>query len=178
MLIGRPVGRVPLEGIEGLGPRDERPPDREAHALRDPGEPPPMGAEERTHPAPPAQSEAPVQSGILLDPLTRVLAAPTRPAATSSEPLPAAPPLPAELEKLMLRLVRRVALGGDGRRTSARIEIGAGELAGATVTVHAERHELMVEIDLPSGIGAERFRERIEERLLGRGLELRELVVR
>jgi len=94
------------------------------------------------------------------------------------ESMPGAVQLPPDLEKLLFRLVRRVAFGGDGRRGSARIEIGGGELAGATLTIHAERHELRVEIELPPGGRADGWRERIERRLLGRGLDLKEIIVR
>jgi hypothetical protein len=85
-------------------------------------------------------------------------------------------PLP--FAELWARLVRRVALGGDGRRATARIEIGAGEWAGAAIVVHAVEREITLEIDLPAGARVEAWRERIADRLRERGLELSELIVR
>jgi hypothetical protein len=93
-----------------------------------------------------------------------------------SAPPPAAGPVP--FAELWTRLVRRVAWGGDGRRATARIEIGEGEWAGAAIVVHALEREIAIEIDLPAGARLEAWRERIASRLRERGLELSELTVR
>jgi hypothetical protein len=85
-------------------------------------------------------------------------------------------PLP--LAELWTRLVRRVAWGGDGRRTTARIEIGSGQWAGAAIVVHALEREITLEIDLPAGAQLDDWRERIADRFRERGLELAELTVR
>jgi hypothetical protein len=76
------------------------------------------------------------------------------------------------------RLVRRVAWGGDARRGTARIEIGAGEWAGAAIVVHAVERQVAVEIELPPGARLEAWRERIAERLSERGIALSELTIR
>jgi hypothetical protein len=80
--------------------------------------------------------------------------------------------------ELWTRLVRRVAWGGDGRRATARIEIGEGEWAGAAIVVHALEREIAIEIDLPEGARLDAWRERIAGRFRERGLELSELTVR
>lgn len=107
-----------------------------------------------------------------LDPLARHLAL--------DRPLPVPPPAAApppnapliHVEQLVARLVRRVAWGGDGRRGAARIEVGAGELAGATITVESCGRELSLDVDLPPGVPADAWRERIAARLRSRGFEL------
>ena len=78
--------------------------------------------------------------------------------------------LPSDLEQLLGRLVRRAAWGGDRQRGTARIELGSGELAGATLTVSAEGSEVSVELELPPGIAPEPWQQRIRERLTERGL--------
>ncbi len=69
------------------------------------------------------------------------------------------------LEHLLPALVRRVAWCGDGRRGTIRLELGAGELAGATLLVHADGGRVRVHLDLPAGVDAARWEERIRERL-------------
>ncbi|MEB2313798.1 MAG: hypothetical protein OZ928_18285 [Polyangiaceae bacterium] len=116
-----------------------------------------------------------------LDPLSRHLAFDRPPALATAAPHASAPPpnaaLPA-VEELVQRLVRRVAWGGDGRRGTARVELGAGELAGATITVESSGRELHVEVELPPGVEAEPWRERLSARLRARGFELATLEVR
>jgi hypothetical protein len=60
--------------------------------------------------------------------------------------------------------------GGDRRRGSARIELGQGPLAGATLIVHAEQRSVRVELELPPGSNVtDDWQRRILERLEGRG---------
>jgi hypothetical protein len=112
------------------------------------------------------------------DPLVRSLAAQdvrgVNPPADGSSLAQLAP----ELEFLMTQLVRRAAWGGDRRRGTARIELGSGELAGATLLVESEQNEVRIELELPAGVLAEPWRERIAARLSARGLAVRELSVR
>lgn len=76
------------------------------------------------------------------------------------------------LDVLIPRLVRRVAVGsGDGQAT-ARIELGAGELEGATLLISVHGAELSIDLQVPVGVSAELWRERIEERLRARGLSV------
>jgi hypothetical protein len=82
------------------------------------------------------------------------------------------------LELLLHRLVRRVAWAGDGRAGTMRLELGAGELEGSTVVVHAEGRELHVEVELGPGLDPQAWRARIAERLNASGLHVRELEVR
>lgn len=115
-----------------------------------------------------------------LDPLARSLAG-MRPW-TSPAPPPAAAPLAPnatllQMEQTVTRLVRRVAWGGDGARGTARIELGAGELAGATITVRSDARELSVDVDLPPGVPAGPWRDRLLARLEQRGFAVRELNV-
>ena len=82
------------------------------------------------------------------------------------------------LELLLHRLVRRVAWAGDGRAGTMRLELGAGELEGTTVVVHADGRELRVEVELSPGLDQRAWRARIAERLNASGLHVRELDVR
>lgn len=159
------------------GTTNERPLTTDADDGRGAGE---GDAEADGAPCPLESTEAPdgMVDGVV-DPLMRSLAhagprvAPPEPAA----PPPANASLP-ELEQLLQRLVRRAAWGGDGRRGSARLEIGAGPLEGATLLVQAEGGEVSVDLELPPGADAEPWRARLRERLEARGLSVRELSVR
>jgi hypothetical protein len=82
----------------------------------------------------------------------------------------AAVPVPVDLDLLLQRLVRRAAWGGDGRRGTARLELGSGELTGATLTVSAVDGEVAVELELPPGAAPALWQERISERLAARGI--------
>lgn len=112
-----------------------------------------------------------------------------RHAAQLAPPMQASDPPPADaakaevarrgsLEELLPALVRRIAWGGDARRGSVRIELGAGELAGGTVVVHADDGCVRVELTVPSGIDSGVWRERIERRLVARGLDVASVDVR
>jgi hypothetical protein len=94
----------------------------------------------------------------------------------------AAPPLvgapPPSFAEVWGRLVRRFAWGGDGRRTTARIEIGDGAWSGATIVVTAAAREVAVHVEVPTGLAAGAWCERLIERLRERGLELSELTIR
>jgi hypothetical protein len=81
------------------------------------------------------------------------------------------------LEHLMTALVRRVAWSGDGRRGSARLEIGAGALAGATLVIHADDGRVRVHLDVPPGIDVSAWRERIARSLAARRIATDELDV-
>jgi hypothetical protein len=74
------------------------------------------------------------------------------------------------LEDLLPELVRRVAWSGDGRRGTVRLELGAGELAGATLLVHADDGRVRLQLSVPPGVSARGWGERIAERLGARGL--------
>lgn len=82
------------------------------------------------------------------------------------------------LEELLPALVRRIAWGGDTRRGSVRIELGAGELAGGTVVVHADDGRVRVELTVPRGVDAGVWHDRIERRLAARGLDVASVDVR
>jgi hypothetical protein len=71
--------------------------------------------------------------------------------------------------QLLERWVRRVALGGDRHRAVARLELGHGELAGATLTVTAEAGAVAIELDLPDARDALELEQRVRERLARRG---------
>jgi hypothetical protein len=85
------------------------------------------------------------------------------------------------LEELVPQLVRKLALAGDGKRATVRVEIGGGPLAGATVLVSNESGALRVDVEAPSNLGAgERaaWSERIKNRLVARGLSVEDVAVR
>jgi hypothetical protein len=95
-------------------------------------------------------------------PFAFVTTTPTRPASTARAA--------ASLEDLLPALVRRIAWSGDRHRGTVRLELGAGELAGATLLVHAEGGRVRVHMEVPPGVDAGRWRERICQRLSSRGL--------
>jgi hypothetical protein len=82
----------------------------------------------------------------------------------------AAPRALASLEHLVPALVRRVAWSGDARRGTARLEIGAGELAGATLLVHADDGRVQVHLSVPPGVDTASWQRRIAERLASRNI--------
>ena len=118
----------------------------------------------------------------LLEPLEFCLAVPTGtgasmmpaaavPAATAGTTLPLAWPL-------MERLVRRLALGGNGRSGTARIEIGAGELTGATLLLTAEAGTVDVAVELPAGAAPGDWEVRLRDRLARSGVPVGSISVR
>jgi hypothetical protein len=86
-----------------------------------------------------------------------------------SRPAPTASP-PAALEQLWPALVRRVAWDGDGLRGTVHLELGAGRLSGATVTLVCEDDRIRVELSAPPGVDLEGWRARIASRLEAAGL--------
>jgi hypothetical protein len=86
---------------------------------------------------------------------------------------PAADPAPkvraaASLEDLIPSLVRRIAWSGDRHRGSVRLELGTGELAGATLLVHAEGGRVRVQMNVPAHVNADEWQERLRRRLAAR----------
>ena len=88
-------------------------------------------------------------------------------------PAPATLPLREDLQNLLTGLARRTAWGGDRRKGSARIELSVGSLAGATLVVHTEQRSVRVELELPPGLAAPGWQQRITERLEARGFAAR-----
>jgi hypothetical protein len=68
--------------------------------------------------------------------------------------------------------VRRIAWSGNARSGSARLELGAGELEGATLTIHADDGIVRVAIELPPGVDGAAWKERISGRLGALGLQV------
>jgi hypothetical protein len=81
------------------------------------------------------------------------------------------------LEDLLPILVRRVAWSTDGKRATARLEIGSGDLAGATLLVHADAGRVRVQLEVPAGADARSWRERIVRRLAAREIPVDEVEV-
>jgi hypothetical protein len=77
---------------------------------------------------------------------------------------------PASLEDLVPALVRRIAWAGDRHRGSVRLELGAGELAGATLLVHADGGRVRVQMNMPPGTDTVGWQRRISQRLVSRGI--------
>jgi hypothetical protein len=78
----------------------------------------------------------------------------------------------APVEQLMGKLVRRIAWSGNARTGMARLELGAGELEGATLTIQADDGVVRVALDLPPGVDRGAWKERISGRLGARGLQV------
>lgn len=110
-----------------------------------------------------------------LDPMLAALAAPMSRVAEAPVPVPVpgANPLPDDLA--LERIVKRLSWGGNGKRGSARIELGAGSLAGATLLVHAEGREVTIEVEGADPSAVEALARRISHRLDQKGLSLREV---
>jgi hypothetical protein len=89
---------------------------------------------------------------------------------TSSPPATTNARMGASLEDLFPALVRRIAWSGDRHRGTVRIELGAGELAGGTLLVHAEDGRVRVHLDAPPGADSRQWQQRIRDRLATRGL--------
>jgi hypothetical protein len=66
--------------------------------------------------------------------------------------------------------VRRIAWSGDRHRGTVRLELGAGELAGGTLLVHAEDGRVRVHLDVPPGVDTRQWEQRIRDRLAARGV--------
>jgi hypothetical protein len=119
---------------------------------------------------PPDDSRADPPRPDPVDPWTRVLA---RPVLGPEAARPSAPPVPppsVALELALDKLVRRLSWGGNGRRGSARVELGAGALAGSTVVVHVDDGEVSLEIEASNGVEDAEWRARLVSRLERRGL--------
>jgi len=74
----------------------------------------------------------------------------------------------ADVSALVDRWVRRVALGGDGRRGAAKLDIGGGRFAGAELVIVAEPGRVAVELSLPTA-GDIGLAQRLQRRLQRRG---------
>jgi hypothetical protein len=89
-----------------------------------------------------------------------------------SSAVPPAPAAPATvpLDQLWPALVRRVAWEGDARGGVVHLELGAGPLSGATVTLQWDDDRVRVRLSVPPGVDLEGWRERIASRLAAAGL--------
>jgi hypothetical protein len=76
------------------------------------------------------------------------------------------------LEHVMSRFVRRVAWSGDAHSGTARLELGAGALEGATLTIRSDHGAVSVSLELPPGVDPAEWRDRIARRLAARGLQV------
>ena len=112
---------------------------------------------------------------LWVDPLQRALAQPLLSLAPSAAPPVPQPALPMDE---MARAVRRIAWGGDRQRSIAYIELAAGELSGATLTLEARGKAVSVMVEVPVGTSTAGWAERLTERLTQRGLEVESVEVR
>jgi hypothetical protein len=146
---------APPTSTAAVAPASTRPREDGARAADDPLDP---VHRRRVAYAPPAALHAP-------------LAGPASPRSVEAAPGASSVPLiSASLEHLLPALVRRVAWSGDGRRGTARLEIGGGELAGAVLQVDADAGRVRVRLEVPPGVDARAWQERIERRLAGRNV--------
>jgi hypothetical protein len=164
------------------GPRRTGLPLRGVVSVKGAPQPCPLGTARQS---PIARAEGARHTDDPLDPLHRRRATYAPPDMLSSAmlmgPAPAALSAPsgvtesvaraaASLEDLIPALVRRFAWSSDGRRGTARLEIGAGELAGSTLVVHADAGRVRVHLDVPPGVDARAWQVRIHQRLASRNI--------
>lgn len=171
------------------GPRPAQPPAPQPPPLAAPPHgsaqpPPPRERGERIAPDRPGRGEPPEpapeeREGPLLtpEPLERALWQLRPPAPPPPTLAPTPPVVPLSVDQLADRLLRRIALGGSRHRGTAYLEVGAGGLQGAAITVHAEGARLSIEIDAPDSEASRRWGHQLQERLRARGLEA-EVVLR
>lgn len=183
-----PLAPAPVRlGFAGLVPHVPRPPTAPPGAPRTAASSP--AHRPAAHPPAPSPRRDADRGEDLLDPLWRqgALLPPAAPVPVlNAAPPPvvnaaAAPVHVPSLEELVPQLVRKLALAGDGKRATVRVEIGGGPLAGATVLVSNESGALRVDVEAPSNLGAgERaaWSERIKNRLVARGLSVEDVAVR
>ena len=116
----------------------------------------------------------------VVDPMMQILlsmAPRGAPLSTPSAEPPRAPDMRTPMEQLMSKLVRRVAWSGNARTGTARLELGAGELEGATLMIHADNGAVRVVIDLPPGVDRAAWRDRIAGKLGTRGLHVEDVEI-
>lgn len=175
----KPPPRHPFQGLL-LGARRPQSADGPKELPRDSEVLPPPELRPRKKPLPeePVAERSPRGESATLDPLVCAL---SRPGLLEPAPIIAPPrgPLELPMELLLERLVKKVAWGGSGRRGTARLELGAGSLAGATVTVHADdAGEVSVELELPPGARSEAWHDELAARLERRGLVVKSVSIR
>jgi hypothetical protein len=163
-----PSAPPPLAPLHHASPQP--PPSRERGERIAPDRP---GRGEPPEPAP-EEREGPLRTP---EPLERALWQLRPPAPPPPTLAPAPPGLPLSVDQLADRLLRRIALGGSRHRGTAYLEVGAGGLQGAAITVHAEGARLSIEIDAPDSEASRRWGHQLQERLRARGLEA-EVVLR
>ena len=97
-----------------------------------------------------------------------VIAPPGTPAAENAAP-PELLRAQTSLEDLIPELVRRVQWTGDGRKGTVRMEL-SGAMAGSTLLVSADAGRVRVHLDVPAGVDASGWQERITQRLAARNI--------
>ena len=133
-------------------------------------------AEERGATVFSASEDVAVDRGAIVDPMVQLLGVLAPRASPAHAPVPPEPAVPIDartpIEQMMGKLVRRIAWSGNARVGVARLELGAGELEGATLTIQSEDGVVRVALDLPPGVDRAAWKERISGRLGARGLHV------
>jgi hypothetical protein len=78
----------------------------------------------------------------------------------------------------MQRLIRRIAWGSSESGGSVHLELGEGELEGATLTIDCSHGNLRVVLDAPVGVDTLAWEARFRAALAGRGLSVESMEVR
>lgn len=161
-VMGQGSGTAPFDG-KSIGPRgDPAPPPRDPEEFQRYGH-------DRSR-----ERQAPDALAPWVEPLQRVLA--------HSTPSPESVAANATNSTLAMaelwRAVRRVAWGGDRHRSVAYIELGAGALDGAAVTLEARGSAISIVLELPPGTSSAGWGQRLADRLARRGLEVESVEVR
>jgi hypothetical protein len=111
---------------------------------------------------------------VPLEPLVRSLAVQRAPALVASR----VPAEPCVVTQLIQRLVRRIGWAETGTRSAIQIELGAGAFEGMRILVTREHGALTLELVTRHQLPAAELADRLEERLLARGVALRAVRVR
>lgn len=114
----------------------------------------------------------------LRDPLERSLAHTFPVGFAAPHPNPEPPRSLIQLDPNLAEMIRRVAWGKTGSRSTLRLELG-GKLEGAVLLLGAEHHGgVSVTLELPATEDPGAWQARLRERLEARGLSLEALEVR
>lgn len=176
---GRPVCCLGMPGVDGLTGGTGQ----QAAPLRTPVTEPSRGTGERQDDTALGHHAREERSG---DPGSRLAEPPFELWLRGTASIGAAPPAPvpgvnqpatATVEQLAERLVRRASWGRSGARRTLRLELGGGRWQGGTLVFQCDGDSVSLSLDVPPGVDANHWSERLRSRLRDRGVEVDEVSV-